>query len=236
VIVALTRSAIALVVAIVVGGCSGGQERDQVFTAADATRIANVRPVTPGWTWPQNPEKPVSSDSRTKAQSTDSLLVELKRQTADLVDLGDAGDKWRDNDKLANLSVGVFASASDAHKEMAPFNAFSRGWGERTGRVTKDEEIEGLGDEAWLLRTEANGTQVTYHWRRGNLVVEAAHSLLRVLPKQCRCCNTCVGRCDRREGARSFIGATRLGEVRRSGTRGRAPGGQAREPARVPRA
>jgi len=56
---------------------------------------------------------------------------------------------------------------------MAPFNAFSRGWGERTGRVTKDEEIEGLGDEAWLLRTEANGTQVTYHWRRGNLVVEA---------------------------------------------------------------
>jgi len=48
-----------------------------------------------------------------------------------------------------------------------------RGWGERFGRITKDEEIDGLGDEAWLLRTETGGTEVIYHWRRGNLVVEA---------------------------------------------------------------
>jgi hypothetical protein len=45
--------------------------------------------------------------------------------------------------------------------------------GQGFGRITKDEEIDGLGDEAWLLRTEANGTEVTYHWRRHNLVVEA---------------------------------------------------------------
>jgi len=56
---------------------------------------------------------------------------------------------------------------------MAPFNAYSRGWGERFGRITKDEKIDGLGDEAWLLRTESNGTEVTYHWRPGNLFVEA---------------------------------------------------------------
>jgi hypothetical protein len=39
--------------------------------------------------------------------------------------------------------------------------------------AAKEPEIDGLGDEAWLLRTETNGTEVTYHWRRSNLVVEA---------------------------------------------------------------
>ena len=173
--VAITRGVIAVVAAIVVGGCGGGAEQEQVFRPADATRIANVRPVTPGWTWPQNPEKqPVAA--LTEAQSTDTLLVELRRQTADIVSIREAGNKWRDGDKLANLVANVLASAADAHDLMAPFNAFSRGWGERSGRITKDEEIDGLGDEAWLLRTEKGSgswTEVTYHWRRGNLVVEA---------------------------------------------------------------
>jgi hypothetical protein len=169
----MTRCAIAVVAAIVVGGCGGGGEPEQAFTPADATRIADVRPVMPGWTWPQNPEKHVPSGSQTEAPSTDPLDVKLRRQTADLVTLGAAGNKWKDANRLANLSAEVFASAAEAHESMAPFNAFSRGWGERTGLITKDEEIDGLGDEAWLLRTEGNGTQVTYHWRRGNLVVEA---------------------------------------------------------------
>jgi hypothetical protein len=173
--VAMTRGSIAVVAAIVVGGCSGGKEQEHAFRPADATRIANVRPVTPGWTWPQNPEKAQSSGSQTGAQAdrTDALLVELKKQTADLVEIGERGSRWRDGDKLANLAVTVFGSASDAHKLMVPLNAFSRGWGERSGRITKDEEIDGLGDEAWRLWSEGNGTQVTYHWRRGNLFVEA---------------------------------------------------------------
>jgi hypothetical protein len=171
----MTRGAIAVVAAIVVGGCSGGEEQEQVFVPADATRIASVRPVIPGWTWPQNPEKHVSSGSQREAPSTDPLDVELRRQTADLVSLGDAANKWEDADKLANLYVQVFTSAGDAHELMAPFNAYSRGWGERFGRITKDEEIDSLGDEGWLLRTEkgSGGTEMTYHWRRGNLVVEA---------------------------------------------------------------
>lgn len=41
--VAITRGAIAVLAAIVVGGCGGGEEQEQVFTPADATRIANVR-------------------------------------------------------------------------------------------------------------------------------------------------------------------------------------------------
>jgi hypothetical protein len=168
----MTRGAIAVVAAIVVGGCGGG-DQEQVFTPADAARIANVRPVIPGWTWPRNPEKHVSSGSRGEPQPTDPLDVELRRQTADIVSLGEKGNKWRDADKLANLYAQVVASAAEAHELMAPFNAYSRGWGKRFGRITKDEEIDGLGDEAWVLRTASSGTEVTYHWRRGNLFVEA---------------------------------------------------------------
>ncbi len=124
----MTRGAIAVVAAIVVGGCSGGKEQEQVFTAADAMRIGNVRPVTPGWTWPQNPEKPVSrSPTEAQVDSTEPLNLELKKQTADLVEIGEAGSRWKDGDKLANLAVNVFGSASDAHELMAPFNAYSRG-------------------------------------------------------------------------------------------------------------
>ena len=170
---AITRGAIAVVAAILLGGCSGGEQQEQLFTLADATRITNVRPVSPGWTWPQNPEKHVSSSSQSEAPSTDPLDVKLTRQTADLVSLGDAANKWEDADKVANLYAQVFASAAEAHELMAPFDAYSRGWGTRFGRITKDEQIGGLGDEAWLLRTETNGAEVTYHWRRGNLVLEA---------------------------------------------------------------
>ena len=169
----MTRGAIALVAAILVGGCGGGEKDGRLFTPADATRIATVRPVMPGWTWPDAPKKHLSSGSQNNAPSTDPLDVELRRQTAALALLGDAANKWEDAHKLANLDTQVFATAAEAHEVMAPFNAYSRGWGDRFGRVTKDEEIDGLGDEAWLLRTETSGTEVTYHWRRDNLVLEA---------------------------------------------------------------
>jgi hypothetical protein len=160
---------IAVAAATLVAGCNGGEQREQLFTLSDAARIANVRPVMPGWTWPQNPEK----EEATSAPSTDPLDVELRRQTANIDSLGDAANKWRDADKLANLDAQVLASPTEAHQLMAPFNAYSRGWGQRFGRIAKDEEIDGLGDEAWILKTETSGTEVTYHWRRGNLVLEA---------------------------------------------------------------
>ena len=118
--VAITRGAIAVVAAIVVGGCSGGEKQEQVFTLADATRIANVRPVMPGWTWPQNPGKHVSSGSQKEGPSTDTLDVELRRQTADIVSLGDAANRWEDADKLANLYAQIFAS--DALKVPLAFS------------------------------------------------------------------------------------------------------------------
>jgi hypothetical protein len=70
--------------------------------------------------------------------------------------------------------VGVFQSASDAHKGLTPFNAFSLRWARRTGQVTSEGKIAGLGEEAWLLRVAGGtGPEVTYHWRRGNLLLEA---------------------------------------------------------------
>jgi hypothetical protein len=179
----MTRSAVAVFAAIVAGGCGGGEQHQrQTFSAADAKRIANVRPAMPGWVWPKSPEKRDSSDSSDGSESTDPLLVNLKRQTADVVDIAEAGNKWRDDNKLANLSVEVSASSADARKAMAALNVFSRGWGERSGRVTKDEQIDSLGDEAWRLWTLGQGYEVTYHWRRGNLVLEAHVDCFGVCP------------------------------------------------------
>jgi len=181
--VAMIRGAIAVVAAVVVGGCSGGDERKQVFTAADAARIANVRPATPGWSWPKKPKKRVSlGGSTTKTKSTDPLDVALMRQTAGIVSIGVATTTWEDTHKLAHLYTQVFPSVASAHKLMAPFNAYSRGWAKRYGVITKDEAVDDLGDEGWLLETSANGPEVTYHWRRGNLVVEAHVQCLGLCP------------------------------------------------------
>ena len=171
--VAMIRGAIAVSVAVVVAGCDGGEERKQVFTAADGVRIANVRPARPGWSWPKNPKRHVSSGGSTiETESTDPLDVELMRKTAGIVSIGAATATWKDTHKLAHLYTQVFARAASAHKLIAPFNAYSRGWAKRYGVIRKDEEVD-LGDEGWLLEADANGPEVTYHWRRGNLVVEA---------------------------------------------------------------
>jgi len=172
--VVIPRCAVAVVAVIVAAGCGGGggQSDERVVGAADATRIAAVRPVVPQWAWPRAAAEPESSDS-SASTSTDPLLVELKKRLAALSDSRDASNTWQDDDKLGNVSVGVFGSTRDAHEAMAAMNAFSLGWGERSGHVTKDENVGDLGNEAWRLWVRGNGTQVTYHWRRGNLVLEA---------------------------------------------------------------
>src|SRR3954471_22567285 len=111
----MSRGALAIAAAACVTGCVGSAE-EQKFTPADATRIANVRPEMPGWTWPQNPKKHVSSGSRTEAEPSDPLDVKLNRQTAHIVPSGVAANKWQDADKLANLSAQVFARPAKAHE------------------------------------------------------------------------------------------------------------------------
>ena len=51
-------------------------------------------------------------------------------------------------------------------------NDLSRAYGAEYGFVVRAEEVDGLGDEAWRLWAHGNGRQVTYHWRRDNLVIE----------------------------------------------------------------
>jgi hypothetical protein len=169
--VVTTRGAIGAVAVLLVAGCAESAQADEGFTAADATRIANTRPLPNGWTWPHDPEPPSQSAS-TESADDDPLLAELQRQMADVVGIAEAGHKWRDDDKLGNLVAQVFGSGVDAHKALAALNGFSRGWGAKSGDITRDEEVDGLGDEAWRLWVGGNGTQVTYHWRQDNLLLE----------------------------------------------------------------
>jgi hypothetical protein len=169
--------------ALALAGCGGSDEPASLpaasFTWADAERLADVRPVTPGWPpWPHAPEeKQPSSETPEEVAARDPIYAEFRERTADLAvpegDDGDSYNKWKDDDKLANLVAAVYVSADDAHVGFLASNDLSLGYGDMYGSVIKAESVEGLGDEAWRLWASGNGTEVTYHWRRDNLVVEA---------------------------------------------------------------
>ena len=163
--------------AATLAACSGGDETDDVYSGADARRLAQIAPVTPGWpAWPVRPaKKQPSKASLEDALARDPLFAEYHRRTSKLggdLDAGDSGNRWQDENKLANLSVGTFESAADAHVAFDASNELALGYGKTYGVVTKVAEVKGLGDEAWLLWATGNGSQVTYHWRRDNLVGE----------------------------------------------------------------
>jgi hypothetical protein len=165
----------ASLVAVTLVGCSGGNEPSGTYKAADAERLANVAPRTPGWPpWPQTPEGQPPSQSLEELAARDPILAEYLRRTADIdrPDDWSSGNRWADNDKLANLVVDVFDTAADAHVGFLASNDASRGYGAKYGVVVRAEKVEGLGDEAWRLWAHGNGRQVTYHWRRDNLVTE----------------------------------------------------------------
>jgi hypothetical protein len=163
-------------VAVALAGCSGGTEPSGTYKAADAERLANLAPQTPGWPpWPDNPEPNRSSgESPDEVAARDPIYAEYRRRTADLEQHDDwgSGNTWKDDDKLANLVVGVLDTAADAHVSFLASNELSRRYGKQYGFVVKAEKVDGLGDEAWRLWTHSNGREVTYHWRRDNLVTE----------------------------------------------------------------
>ena len=166
-----------LALALALAGCSGSDEPDVVYTGADARRLAQIAPVTPGWPgWPGRPEKQQPPKvSLEEMIARDPIFAEYHRRTSKFAgDLGagGSGNRWEDENKLANLSIGTFANSADAHVAFEASNDLALGYGEMYGDVTKVEEVEELGDEAWLLWASGNGSQVTYHWRRGNLVGE----------------------------------------------------------------
>jgi hypothetical protein len=164
-------------VAITLAGCSGGSgEPSGVYKTADVERLANVAPRTPGWPpWPQKPEpQQRSSESPEEAAARDPIYAAARRKTAgiEVQDDWESGNKWKDDDKVANLVVGVFDNPADAHVVFLASNDTSRAYGAKYGFVVKAETVDGLGDEAWRLWTHSNGREVTYHWRRDNLVTE----------------------------------------------------------------
>ena len=160
-----------------VAGCGGKGEAS--YSLSDARKLASLRPVAPPWTWRPQDEK--SADSGASARH-DPLLARFRRETKELVDLGDAAGEWADADKLAHIDIGVYKTSTDAHKAFAPFNALSLGWARRRGRILSRSSFEGLGDEAWLLHVADGGEQVTFHWRRGNVLVEAHMHCFGVCP------------------------------------------------------
>ena len=230
VMVAVSCGAIAVVAATLVCGCGGGKEQKQLLPAADVTRIAGVGPVAPGWTWPRDPEKPAAADSSTESAPNDPLLVRLKRQMAGLVDIAEASNEWRDDNKLGHLDLGVFGSADDAGKAFAASNAFSRGWGARSGHITKAAEIDGLGDEAWVVWVGGPGTQVTYLLAPRQPRARSTRALLRDVPGRRRCRRACVGPRDRRGGAGSSVEGRRNGRECPVSCRAGLPGTPGAEP------
>jgi hypothetical protein len=139
------RGAAVVAVAILAAGCGGGSK---AFTLSDAKRLAGVRPAAPGWTWPSTADESRVHDSA-------------------------AWSEWEDDNKLAHVAVELYRSASAAHHGMAPFNALSRRYARQGGYILGEEGVSDLGDDAWRLRIGGNGDEVTYHWRRSNLVFEA---------------------------------------------------------------
>ena len=143
---AAVRGTAVVAVSILASGCGGGGSK--AFTLSDAKRIVGVRPAAPGWTWP-------SSASESKARD------------------GGAMSEWEDDEKLAHVDVSLYGSASAAHEAMPALNALSRRYARRGGYIVGEEGVSHLGDDAWRLRIGGNGAEVTYHWRRRNLVLEA---------------------------------------------------------------
>lgn len=135
-----------LAVAIFAAGCGGGGST--AFTLSDAKRLAGVRPAAPGWTWPSTADESGVHDSG-------------------------ASSEWEDDDKLAHVDVGLYGTVSAAHNAMPAFNALSRRYARQRGYILGEEGVSDLGDDAWRLRIGGNGPEVTYHWRRRNLVLEA---------------------------------------------------------------
>ena len=166
-----------LAVAITVSGCGSRNEPSGTYKSADVDRLVEIAPVTPGWPpWPRKPEpKRAATESLEELAARDPIYAEYRRKTAEIEqsDNWSSDTRWKDEDKLAHLVVWVLDTSADAHVVFAANNELSRAYGAKYGVVDKAEKVDGLGDEAWRLWAQGNGSQVTYHWRRDNLVIEA---------------------------------------------------------------
>ena len=171
----MTTSGVALMVVAIIAGCGGSSDPAARSPEDVVTRAAKVPPTTPGWNWPEMPtsSSPYSKDEGGDSPSkSDPLAAKLYRRLRGLDLIGGAGSRWEDKSKLANLAVELWSSAADAHAAMPAYREFAHGWAEKTGAVS-DEPVGGLGDEAWRISARGYSEEVTYKWRRDNVVLEA---------------------------------------------------------------
>ncbi len=171
----LTTCSVALVVVAIMAGCGGRSDPGALSREDVVKRAVIVPPTPPGWNWPKvtTSSSPYSKDKGGDPPPTrDPVAARLYRQLRGLDLIGGAGSRWEDASKLANLAVQLWSSAADAHSAMPAYREFAHGWAEKTGAVS-DEAVGGLGDEAWRISARGYSEEVTYKWRRGNLVLEA---------------------------------------------------------------
>jgi hypothetical protein len=184
---------VALAVAAVVAGC-GADSKEQTFSARDLRRVGAVRPMTPGWGWPQDPISPISETREHEdATTTDPLHAALDRRLADAGFVRSEGQTWQDSTKLGHTAVFLFESASGAQTGLAAVRVFARRWAKRDAGDFTDTPVDGLGEEAWRIREDLpqGGEEVTYEWRRANLELEVHIQCLSVR------CRSDIGRAAR---------------------------------------
>lgn len=164
---------------------SCGATSPGAVSAQDAVkRAATVPPTTPGWNWPKVPTSsyPYSKDEGAGSLPTgDKLAAKLYRRLHGLDLVGSAGSRWEDPSKLSHVGVELWSSRADAHSAMPAYREFAHGWARKTG-VVSDEAVRGLGDEGWRMLARGHTEEVTYKWRRGNLVFEAHIQCFTVCP------------------------------------------------------
>lgn len=171
----MTTFSVALVIVAITAGCGGSSDPRALSDEDVVTRAAIVPPMTPGWNWPKatTSSSPYAKDRGGDPPPTnDPLAAKLYSQLRGLDLIGSAGSRREDESKLAHLVMERFGSPADAHSAMRPYREFAHGWAGQTGAVS-DEAVRGLGDEAWRILARGYSEEVTYKWRRGNLVLEA---------------------------------------------------------------
>lgn len=131
--------------------------------------------MTSDWGWPQDPSSSGhTSRNELEPTATDRLTAALDGKFLNAGFVRSESSKWQDETKLGHLGGSVFESASDAHQGLAALRAFAHGWAMRFGGDFTDIPVKGLGDESSGIweHLSYGSESVTYHWRRGNLVVE----------------------------------------------------------------
>jgi hypothetical protein len=142
-----------------------------MYTGADADRLAHVEPRTPGMEWPGDGTFDSFVEvSGSPPPTDDAALAAFFDATKALDYVGDAGGHWETDDNIANLVVELWTSEADAETAMTPYRSVLRAWNKQAGTLAVDEDVDGLGDEAFKI---GDTRGLTYKWRRENLVLEA---------------------------------------------------------------